>query len=48
MTKNIKITVEIDGSEITREYAIEKPEEFTWDKQIHSMIETIENSNEPF
>lgn len=42
--KIITITVEIDGEEVTREYAINELND--WDKVVNSMLDTLEKSNE--
>lgn len=42
--KNIKLTLEVDGNKLTRNYG-EKAED--WGFIVKDMLETIEKSNEP-
>lgn len=48
--KNIKITVSVDGNEVSREYDAEGLEWVSttqWGDRILSMLDTIEKSNDP-
>lgn len=46
--KNIKITFEVDGNALTRQYSgYESLDELNWDEIINSMLDTIEKSNDP-
>lgn len=43
--KTIRITVEVDGNEVSRSYGYETLKEFGfWENEVESMITTIENS----
>ena len=45
--KTIKITISIDGNEVSRDYAddIINP---NWDDRVNDMLDTLEKSNEEF
>ena len=43
---NIKVTVEVDGSEVTRNYNLESAEHHAWTPTIVDMVETVVKSKE--
>ncbi len=45
--KTIKITVEVDGSGVTRSYTLDDNEERSWGYSINDMLDTLEKANDP-
>lgn len=44
--KNITITINVDGNEVTRNYSIEENNRAeTWGEQVEDMLDTLEKSD---
>lgn len=44
---NIKITVEVDGNEVYRNYETDHKEDYMWGSEVNDMLHTIEHSHDP-